>query len=68
MSDQLVAEIPIQQTQEKNMHAFRGIRRRDPNNRAAVDLLLRQHGQRDRRQNVLQNYNIFSCKYSKSQC
>jgi len=32
-----------------NTHALRGIRIRDPSNRAAVDLRLRPHGHRDRR-------------------
>jgi hypothetical protein len=46
-SDQLVAEADTtQQTQEKNIQAFSGIRTRNPSNQAAADLRLRPHGHR----------------------
>jgi hypothetical protein len=38
----------IQQTQETNIHALRGIRSRNPSNRAAADLCIRSHDNRDR--------------------
>jgi len=37
-----------QQTQETNIHAFSGIRTRNPSNREAADLCLTPHGYRDR--------------------
>jgi len=37
-----------QHTQQTNVSALRRIRTSDPSNRAAVDLRLRRHGQRDR--------------------
>jgi hypothetical protein len=46
MSDQLVTETASYTTH--NNYALRGIRTRDPSNRAAADLSLRPHGHRDR--------------------
>jgi len=36
-----------QQTQDRNIHALRGVLSRDPNNQTAVDPRIRSHGRRD---------------------
>jgi hypothetical protein len=43
------------ETQETNIHAFSGIRTRDPSNQAAADLRLRPRGYRGRLVNIETN-------------
>jgi len=62
MSIQLVAEAATCTTHKKhediNIHVLSGFRTRDPSNRAAADLHLRQHGQRYQQQHNTYNTKI----------
>jgi hypothetical protein len=63
--------LPTQQTQQTNIRALSGIRNRDPRNRVAADLCLRQHGHRgsaswnrtDREERRIRKKKMFQCDF-----